>query len=518
VSLLLEALLASTPIAIVLVLMVILGRSAATAGLVALAASVLLAVSVFDPSTAEVPQVSAALAGAGLEAMFTAATILWIIFGALCLYHLQQRTGALDQLREAIGAISQDPRIVAILIAWFFAIFAEGAAGFGTAVALAAPFLVGFGFEPVEAVVISLIGHSVGVSFGAVGTPVVAQAQLVPYEGLELGWAAAGFHVVLGWVMLVALLRLVARPDEQGLLTRGWRTWAWAGWAAAAYLVPMYLIARFVGPELPSLAGAIAGSILFIGGYVFVSRRGEASQEAAEPDDSAGAREVLVAASPYLVVIALVLLTRLVAPVQQALVGVEWSWSLWERFDGRFQPLFHPGTLLMAGFLGGALLQRASFGDVRASMGDALRKLGPVTLALGAMLALSRVMVHAGMIDTLAAAAAAIAGGAWPFFSPWVGVLGTFVTGSATASNILFSEFQLATTTRLEMPVVTLLGAQNFGAAVGNIICPHNIVAGGATVGIVGRESEILRRTLGACLVYATLGGLLGLWFVYVGT
>jgi lactate permease len=105
-------------------------------------------------------------------------------------------------------------------------------------------------------------------------------------------------------------------------------------------------------------------------------------------------------------------------------------------------------------------------------------------------------------------------GPAWPFFAPFIGALGTFVTGSATSSNILFSGFQEATATSLALPVGTLQGAQNFGAAVGNMACPHNIIAGGATVGLAGREGEILRTTAIACLTYTAAGGLLLAWLV----
>jgi lactate permease len=145
-------------------------------------------------------------------------------------------------------------------------------------------------------------------------------------------------------------------------------------------------------------------------------------------------------------------------------------------------------------------------------MRGAAAKLGAVTIALVAMLGLSRVMVHAGMIDALARAAATSVGSVWPVVAPFVGVLGTFVTGSATASNILFTDFQYATATRLELSPLGILGAQGFGAAVGNIICPHNIIAAGATVGSTGEEGEVLRRTLGVCLLYAFFGGLLALF------
>jgi lactate permease len=118
-------------------------------------------------------------------------------------------------------------------------------------------------------------------------------------------------------------------------------------------------------------------------------------------------------------------------------------------------------------------------------------------------------MVHAGMIEELALLAATTAGAAWPLFAPFVGVLGTFVTGSATASNVLFSDFQLATARTLGLDPLPLLGAQGFGAAVGNIVCPHNIVAAAATVQLSGQEGAVLRRTIGIALGYALVGGLL---------
>jgi lactate permease len=175
------------------------------------------------------------------------------------------------------------------------------------------------------------------------------------------------------------------------------------------------------------------------------------------------------------------------------------------------QPLYHPGTILLLGFVAGALLQRASPRTIADAVGDATLRLVPVAVALLAMLLLSRLMVHAGMTEVLAAAAAAGTGSAWPALAPFVGVLGTFVTGSATASNILFTDFQRETALALGLPVLGVVGVQGFGAAVGNMICPHNVVAAGATVGLEGREGEILRRTLWVALVYAGLGGLLAL-------
>jgi len=498
------ALLAALPIVAVLVGMLALRWSAARAAGVGLALALPLAWFAFGFGTRVLEALGPvrATGGAVLEAAIIAATILWIILPALCIHELQQRTGALEVLRGAMERLSGDPRITALLVAWFFVLFVEGAAGFGTSVALAAPFLVAAGFGRVEAVTIALVGHSVGVSFGAVGTPILPQMAVTPYSGLELASATAAYHSWVGWVMPLVAMVLVTRtlPAEQ---RSGAGIWGWTLLAAALFLVPHQLIATFIGPELPTLGGSLAGGLAFVGA-LRLAPRGEGGT--AGP----GGASLLRAGAPYLALVTLVLATRLPPGVREALSGLTWTWRAGP-FEAGFAPLYHPGTMLAAGFLIGALVQRAAAGEIAGAVRLALRQLVPVTLALVAMLAISRVMVYAGMIDALAAAAAIAAGAAWPFFAPFVGMLGTFVTGSATASNILFTDFQQATAQRLEAPVLPLLGAQGFGAAVGNIVCPHNVIAAGATVRLAGREGEVLRRTAPVAVLYALLGGALAL-------
>jgi len=268
--------------------------------------------------------------------------------------------------------------------------------------------------------------------------------------------------------------------------------------------VPMVLLAHLIGPELPTLGGALLGGLAFVA----LVRRSSAPVADAAPTGN-----LLLAATPYLALVGLVLVTRLVPPVNEALTSVRLGWEL-SIFSGSIQPLYHPGTLLLASFIIAALVQRVPASSVRQAMGGALAQIAPVTLALFVMLGLSRLMLHSGMITTLAEATANLAGAGYPLLAPFVGMLGSFVTGSATASNILFSDFQLATARALELPPVAILGAQGFGAAVGNIISPHNIIAAGATVGLAGKEGQVLRRTLGPALLYAALGGVLVLLLV----
>jgi lactate permease len=499
-----DATLAALPIVAVLVLMVGLGWSAVRAGAVAAAGTLALAVAAFDLGRAADPFTTGeAVAGVAAEAAFIALTVLAIIGPALAVHHLQQRTGATDVLRAGLARLSPDPRVAALLVAWPFTLFLEGAAGFGTPVALAAPFLVAAGFSPVSAVCAALVGHAAGVSFGAVGTPVIAQVAATGFTGQELARATAPYHAVLGWLLAAVVVVLIGRalPGQRP-------PWAWGALAAGAFFVPYLLLARFVGPELPTLGAAL------VAGALLVAVAGRRRSRGTTADDGHGPRgaELLRAGAPYLALVAVVLVTRLVPPVRDALFDVEVRWELFGEFAGSVRPLYHPGALLPIAFAVGALAQRASRHDVMRVVGTTNRQLGPVVLALVAMVAIARTMSQSGMTTELAGAAAGV-GTAWPLVAPAIGALGTFVTGSATASNILFTELQASTAEAVDRPVLPLLGAQGFGAAVGNIVCPHNVVAAAATVGLTGQEGSVLRRTLPVALVYVALGGVLALWF-----
>ncbi len=483
------ALLAGLPLLVVLAAMALLHLRAALAGAAGLA--VALAV-VWFMDRMDGPL----LAGVALEATSSTASILWIILPALVIYELQSRVGALDRLRAALARISADRSVQALLIAWFFGLFMEGAAGFGTPVALAAPLLVGLGFGPVRAVALALLGHAGGVSFGAIGTPALAQVEMLGLSATAL----AGWTMLLHLLPLILLALAVMRLAQEGPLT--WAQAGLAGLAALCFVLPATALAWFAGPELPTLGGALIGGAMFA---LIVRQQGT----------SGAARWHLADLLPYLLILALVLATRLVTPLQEALSGLWLGWS-WQGYAGGIAPLYHPGTLLALGLVLAALSSGRGAALAPAAVA-ALRRLAPVALALLVMLALARLMVHGGLIAE-AAGAAAQAGAVWPLLAPFVGALGTFVSGSATASNILFTEFQAATARALDLPLVLMAAAQGVGAAIGNAIAPHNIIAGTATVGLSGRDGEVLRHTLMPVLGYALCaGGIVALLVIFGG-
>jgi lactate permease len=249
--------LAFAPIALILALMLGARWSAGRAGLAGLALTLVLALAVFGYGSGAR---AAATAGALLEAGFIAATILWIIFPALCIHELQAGSGRLDVLRKAIERLSPDPTMKAILIGWFLALFLEGAAGFGTPIALTAPILVSVGFRPVQALSIALVGHAAGVSFGAVGTPILPQEAATGLSGKAIAGGTAQLHALLGWLLLTLMVRLATAGSEE---RRTPSIRGWAALAAAAFLLPFWLLARFIGPELPTLGGALIGGTAF---------------------------------------------------------------------------------------------------------------------------------------------------------------------------------------------------------------------------------------------------------------
>lgn len=492
--------LALTPLGLLLTLLIGLRWSAGSAGAAAAALAGVIAIFAMGYGG---EALAPALAGPLLEALFQSATILWIIFPALCIHELQSATGGTAVFGRTLAGLSSDRRIIALLIAWFFALFLEGAAGFGTPIALAAPLLVALGFAPPTALLLAIIGNAAAVPFGAIGTPM---APLISDTGLDprmLSLTIVLLNASAGWTMAAALSHLAAQSTGQ--TTRG--TLSLGVTAAALFFIPAALLAWSAGPELPSIGGALAGGILF----VLLVRRGKAGDGSDGKGRPPSIRELAPAAMPYLIVIALILATRLIGPLAQQLRAIELGWSFSAGFGGSVRPLHHPGTMLLLAFLIAGTANRTSRHRLPALATAALRRLPRVALALVAVLTLARLMVHSGMIDLLAGATARAFGSAWPLVAPMLGTLGSFVTGSGTASNILFGEFQARAAQMAGVPLLVVAAGQAVGAAAGNLIAPHNIVAGAATIGLVGQEGAMLRRLLPLALLYAGLAGVVAL-------
>lgn len=489
------AVLAFLPIVLFIFLLVPLRWPAARAGIVAALLAAIIAAAFFDYTAT-----TAHILGPVFEAAFTSATILWIIFPALAIYEYQQRTGQTAQIGRWLSSLSPSLQVTALLLAWFFALFLEGAAGFGTPVALVAPMLVALGFAPLKALLLALVGHAAGVSFGAIGTPVLPLLAAAPVDAVALSLTMVGLHAGLGWSLALLVFSLSAPAGQTGKPS----PYTQPLLAALFFFLPAAFLAWITGPELPTLGGAIIG----VGLFVWWIKQDRTAPPAPDKTDLS---DILRATMPYLLVLLLILLTRLVPPLAETFKNITVEWRYAESFHGSMALLHHPGTLLMAALLIAAKINRSSTPVLGMALQNALRRLPAVALTLFAVLLMARLMLHSGMINTLALAATATFGVYWPLAVPMVGVLGSFVTGSATASNIVFAELQVAAAQQSGIAVFAALAGQGFGAAIGNMIAPHNIVAGAATVGLIGCEGDVLRKTLPLCLAYAAVGGVL-LW------
>ncbi len=543
-------LLALAPIATVFLLLVVLARSAKLSMLVAYVVTVVIALTVWgtDPSR---------IMGASLNGVITAVSLLYIVFGAILMLYTLEESGGIRAIRSGFTSISPDRRVQTIIIAWLFGSLIEGASGFGTPAAIAAPLLVAIGFPAMAAVMVTLIIQSTPVSFGAVGTPILVgvrtgivdqplvEATIAPMSFFDylMGIASevALMHALIGFLIPLMLVGMLTRFfGANRSFMDGFRIWPFALFAGLAFTVPYYLIATLLGPEFPSLVGGIIGLLIVVPAaqrgflipaevFDFPPRKVWGADWVGKLDDLVDHRAgeatmpLMKAWAPYLFVIVLLVLTRTVAPVKAWLTSPDVTLAFADLFGSgitaRVQVLYLPGTVLIL-----AALFTVLFHGMRpAGFGRALKSSGATMMAAAPALLLAVPMVQvflnsasgamSSMPIVLAEGVSSVTGQAWPMFAPLIGALGAFVAGSNTISNMMFSLFQFSTAEQIGLGAAgasTVVALQAIGGAAGNMICVHNVVAASATVGLADREGAIIRKTLIPMAYYVVQGGLIG--------
>ena len=548
------ALAALLPVLAVMFFLVVLRWPAVRAMPVAYVLTVIVALSVW-----KVPAMH--VVGATLRGGMIALTLLWIIFGAILLLFTLREGGAVTTIRRGFMGISRDRRIQLIIVAWLFGSFIEGAAGFGTPAAVAAPLLLALGFPALAAVMMTLIIQSTPVSFGAVGTPIlVGMGQSLNVPQVEEALAAAGItydefiyrlgvftampHAVAGTLIPLIIVCMMTRFfGESRSFREGLAVWKFALFAGFSFVVPYLLVAVFLGPEFPALLGGLAGLAI----VVTAARKGLFLPEGepwdfparekweeqwvgnitAEAGDERPHMTLSLAWTPYLLVASLLVLTRLpFLPFRGWLTSISFTWAniAGTSLSQSVQPLYLPGTIFIVVALATIFIHRMSKDEARMAWSDAAHKMAGPALALLFAVALVRVFIdsnsNASGLDSmplvLAEYVAGIAQGTWPFFAPIIGAMGAFVAGSNTVSDLMFALFQYGVADRIGTSHLVILGIQAVGGAAGNMICVHNVVAASATVGLVGREGALIRRTIIPMTYYLFVTGTLGLLFSYV--
>jgi lactate permease len=503
-----SALLAAVPILWLLAALALLRQAAWRACLIGLGATALLAALAWKIAWTDVLR-------AGLEgALLGLFPILFVIFAAICTFNLTRETGAMDAMRRLLAGVTPDRRLQALLIAWGFGGFLEGAAGFGTAVAIPAAILIGLGFEPRRAAILCLVANTVPVAFGGVGLPVITLARVTDLDLARLTWFVALQLTPLVVVLPLALVTLLTR-SLSGL--KGVTVACLV--AGVAFAAPQLVLARFAGPELTAIAGSLA-AMLAVG---LVARwlppkspwRFPGEAPPTEIGSSTSLREQIVAWSPYWAMLAFILGTGPLVPgVNHALASVQTSLAIVRGARPlAFAWIANPGTLILAGAIVGGLLQGARPGTFARVLKATARQLAPTAITVTAIVALARVMGHSGMSEAIAVALAAGTGPFYPALAPLVGALGTFVTGSDTSSNVLFGALQKQTALRIGADPCWIAAANAAGATAGKMISPQSIAVASSATGQQGREGELLRGTVLHALAYALVLGTIVLAF-----
>jgi lactate permease len=496
-----------------------------------------------------------------LQGLVITLGLLWIIFGAILLLNTLKHSGAIMVIRAGFTTISPDRRIQAIIIAWLFGCFIEGASGFGTPAAIAAPLLVAIGFPAMAAVLMGMLVQSTPVSFGAVGTPIIVGVNTgldTATLGTQLAangssWDAylqlittqvASIHAIVGTFMpLIMVIMLVRFFGKDKSWRAVFEVLPFALFAGLSVTIPYALTGIFLGPEFPALLGGLVGLAIVTTaarkGFLIPKTTWDFADRKDWPQEWLGSIEMKLdeltarpmssfrAWSPYLLVAVLLVVSR-VFPEVTALfksVSVSFGSLLGEADIGAgIQPLYLPGGILVMVVLATFFLHRMKVKE----LGQAVKESGSVLLSAGFVLLFTvpmvRILINSGvnaadlpsMPILMARYVADTVGGIYPLVAPSIGALGAFLAGSNTVSNMMFSQFQFGVAANLGLSTALMVSIQAIGAAAGNMVAIHNVVAASATVGLLGREGATLRRTVWPTLYYVLMTGIIALIAAYV--
>jgi lactate permease len=540
-SLLASALVAAIPVVVLLGLLAFLHVRAHWAALLGLAAAILIAILAFGMPT------KLALAAAADGAAFGFLPIGWIIFGAIFLYDVTVKSGDFEVLKHTIAGLASDRRIQLLLIGFSFGAFIEGAAGFGTPVAICGAMLIGLGFRPLQAAGLALIGNTAPVAFGALGTPVITLAKVtgLPEAALSamVGRQLPFFSVLIPfWLIWAMAGRKAMREVWPACLTAG-----------VSFGVTQYFVSNRFGPSLVDIAGSIVSilSVLVllrfwqpktIWSFEHESTEERAAEAAARPEHTP--RTAFKALVPWLLLCLFVFIWGYPAAKDFLNGGTEGHENFLhgislvnipvpglDKAVVRVPPVVKKPTpeaavfalnwlsatgtsLLLTGMVSGLILG-FSFIELFKILGRTLWRVKWSLVTISAMMALGFTTRYAGLDATMGLAFAAT-GVLFPFFSPLLGWLGVALTGSDTSSNVLFGGLQRVSAEKLGLNPILACASNSSGGVMGKMIDAQSIVVAGVATGQEGKEGEILRYVFWHSIALASLVGILVLLQAYV--
>ena len=450
----------------------------------------------------------------GAAALEGALNALWpiclVIIAALFTYNLTLETKAMDDIKQMLSGVSVDGRVLILLIGWAFGNFMEGMAGFGTAVAIPAGILVALGFDPVRTIVACLVVNSMPTAFGSVGVPTVTLSAVT---GIDAGVLASNVSVIECVLFLLSPFLMVM------IFGGGWKAlkgvFGITLVSALSFVIPEMIAGLFLGPQLPDILGSVCCLVC----TVLFARKMKSkavpqeymvggSQEKRRPLDLQSA---LRAWSPFLLILILLLVTTLIPAVKAPLSAIKTVAQIYPEEGASpltFAWVNTPGVIIfVAAFIGG-LIQKASLPTMGKVLLKTLKSNWKTVFTICCVVACAKIMDHSGMTTDISNLLAQT-GALFPLFSPLIGVLGAFITGSGTSTCVLFGSMQAMTAQRIGADPAWLAAANVMGAGIGKMISPQCIAIGLAATGMIGQENVILKHVTKYCVLYFVIGGLL---------
>ena len=481
-----------------------------------------------------------ALASVGYGFLYGLWPIAWIIVAAVFVYKISVKTGQFDIIRASILSITPDQRLQMLIVGFSFGAFLEGAAGFGAPVAITAALLVGLGFNPLYAAGLCLIVNTAPVAFGAMGIPIIVAGQVTGLDSFAIG-QMAGRQLPL--LTIIVLFWIMAIMD-------GWRgvkeTWPAVLVAGGSFAIAQFLSSNFLGPELPDIISSLASLVcltLFLRRWkpVRIFRFNDVGASMVDQDltrKKYSAGQVIRAWMPFLFLTATVTLWSI--PPFKALFAkggalADWVFSvpvpLLNALVERMPPVVNSATpypaifkfdivsatgtaILLAAIVAIAYLRMKPKAAIQ-TFGETLKELALPIYSIGMVLAFAFISNYSGLSATLALALAHT-GQAFTFFSPFLGWLGVFLTGSDTSSNALFAALQATTAQQIGVSDVLLVAANTTGGVTGKMISPQSIAIACAAVGLVGKESDLFRFTVKHSLIFTCMVGVITTLQAYI--
>ncbi len=472
--------------------------------------------------------------------------VLYIIWMALVLYRVVDEAGAITVIGQGIARLTAEPTMQLLLLAWAFSAFLQGVAGFGVPIAVVAPLLIGMGFAPVVAVAAVAIGHSWSVTFGDIASSFQALMaatglpgeELAPWSSLFLGLACFGCGIAAAWAFqgrrslrqgwpALLLMGAVMAAVQGGLAVGG--LWNLAGFAAGlAGLAAGALVARLPRYQAASAPAGPQSSYGVQPEHPATALAGPQSSEADPDRPRQPTLSLSLALAPYLLLIVVVsaaelwpwlheMLNTVKVQPQFSQVQTGYGWTT-PAGPGRSISVFgHAGALLAyVSLISFAVYLRTGYytpGVGRRIVQRTVRSAVPSSIGILAMVGMAVAMDHSGMTYVLAEGLGKAAGPLYPVVAPFIGLLGAFMTGSNTNSNVVFAPLQQQAAQLLQISVLVILGAQTTGGSLGSMLAPAKLIVGCSTAGLAGQEGAVLKKTLLPGLIISGVVGLLA-WLV----